>query len=125
MNRQKRFQFFLKNAGYCTPPGRATCALQLAKAEEEKENKIESGEWKFEWQQDEDYDDFSWDEDGWFRQKLEEGTGMVCCLILYKKCSSCGNYEIIDSLGGITMIIGDEEKDARLFEANMALENLD
>ena len=27
------FKFFLANAGYCTPPGRATCALSLVKAE--------------------------------------------------------------------------------------------
>ena len=27
------FRFFLEHAGYCTPPGRAVCALSLARAE--------------------------------------------------------------------------------------------
>lgn len=29
----RAFRFFLAHAGYCTPPGRAACALHLAKAE--------------------------------------------------------------------------------------------
>jgi hypothetical protein len=28
------FRFFLEHAGYCTPPGKAACALSLAKAEQ-------------------------------------------------------------------------------------------
>lgn len=32
--RRDRFRFMLEHAGYCTPPGRAACALELAKAEE-------------------------------------------------------------------------------------------
>ena len=35
MNRQlqQRFRFFLEHAGYAAPPGRAACALALARAE--------------------------------------------------------------------------------------------
>jgi hypothetical protein len=29
---QQRFRFFLEHAGYATPPGRAACALALARA---------------------------------------------------------------------------------------------
>ena len=29
-----RFKFFRENAGWSTPPGKAQCALQLARAEE-------------------------------------------------------------------------------------------
>jgi hypothetical protein len=32
--RRQRWRFFLENAGYATPPGRAACALELARAEE-------------------------------------------------------------------------------------------
>ena len=32
--RRERFRFFLEHAGYCTPPGRAACALGSARAEE-------------------------------------------------------------------------------------------
>lgn len=31
---QKRFRFFLQNCGYSIPPGKAACALRLAKAEQ-------------------------------------------------------------------------------------------
>lgn len=31
---RKRWRFFQENAGYCAPPGRAACALALAKGEE-------------------------------------------------------------------------------------------
>jgi hypothetical protein len=33
-DRRQRWRFFLENAGYATPPGRAACALELARAEE-------------------------------------------------------------------------------------------
>jgi hypothetical protein len=52
---RKRFQFFLANAGYATPPGRAACALGLAKAEAYAEDH----EWSFEWVFDDDAD-LSW-----------------------------------------------------------------
>ena len=34
MIRLSAFRFFIENAGYCTPPGAAVCALALAKAEQ-------------------------------------------------------------------------------------------
>lgn len=33
--RSEAFRFFLENAGYATPPGRAACALNLMRAERE------------------------------------------------------------------------------------------
>jgi hypothetical protein len=38
--RRERWRFFLEHAGYCTPPGRAACALELARAEELLEDAI-------------------------------------------------------------------------------------
>lgn len=35
MNLRNAFRFFLEHAGYATPPGRAQCALNLARAERE------------------------------------------------------------------------------------------
>jgi hypothetical protein len=48
MNRAD-FRFFLNNAGYCTPPGRAACALSLARAEAY----AEAMGWEFCWEYDE------------------------------------------------------------------------
>jgi hypothetical protein len=50
------YRFFVKHAGYCTPPGRAACALALAKAEIAGE---EAG-FEVEWSDDPE----GWDGDG-------------------------------------------------------------
>lgn len=52
---RERFRFFLEHSGYCTPPGRAACALSSARDEARGE---ELG-LVFEWQDDE-LADTSW-----------------------------------------------------------------
>lgn len=37
--RRERWRFFMEHGGYCTPPGRAACALAMARAEEEGEKR--------------------------------------------------------------------------------------
>lgn len=51
MNRQliERFRFFFKHAGYATPPGRAVCALALARAEHVARDIADAS---FEWESD-------------------------------------------------------------------------
>jgi len=57
MTRRERFRFFLEHAGYCTPPGRAACALKLARAEEGLECALAYEEASVEWVDDvEPYD---------------------------------------------------------------------
>jgi hypothetical protein len=51
VNRQliERFRFFFAHAGYATPPGRAACALALARAEHVAKDIADA---TFEWQDD-------------------------------------------------------------------------
>jgi hypothetical protein len=46
---QQRFRFFLEHAGYATPPGRAACALALARAEHVAKDIADA---TFEWEDD-------------------------------------------------------------------------
>lgn len=46
---QQRFRFFLKHAGYSTLPGRAACALALARAEHVAHNIADAS---YEWEDD-------------------------------------------------------------------------
>lgn len=41
------WRFFLENAGYATPPGRAKCALDLAHAERQARNQGYTFEWEY------------------------------------------------------------------------------
>jgi len=51
-----RYRFFLEHAGYCTPPGRAACALALARAEARADDEGLVVVWNGE--------DIPWDGDG-------------------------------------------------------------
>jgi len=65
---RSRWLFFLENAGYTTPPGRAQCALDLARAEQLAEQLGLEAEWE-----EDNYVDDSWmDEQA--REDLENGT---------------------------------------------------
>lgn len=122
-DRHLKVKFFLEHSGYSTPPGRVKCAMDLAMAEEAKEVFLREEKIKLEWVDDEDCD-LSWDETGWFLRRLENGTASVKGLILKRKCNSCGCYENLDSLWGISMIDEQEATDMRVFEAQMILENI-
>lgn len=49
---KERFHFFLEHAGYSTPPGRAVCALALARAEHVAKDIADA---HYEWQDDYDF----------------------------------------------------------------------
>lgn len=49
---RERFRFFLEHAGYATPPGRAACALELARAEKGLECALAYGEASVRWVDD-------------------------------------------------------------------------
>jgi hypothetical protein len=80
------WRFMLEHAGYATPPGRAACALELARAEQLLEEALELEAASLEWLDD----DFPLDEE------LTAGaTGPFGCVV------RCGDE--LASLWGITL----------------------
>lgn len=106
------FRFFLANAGYSTPPGRAVCALRLARAEVAFQA---SADLTFHWVDDPDCD-ISWMSDA-ERQASHVREG--CYLTRY--CPACDStrpdYSV--ALWGIV----DADRDyRRVIEAKLACE---
>jgi hypothetical protein len=96
------WRFFLENAGYATPPGRAVCALELARAEQWAEH--EGIEFRLE---DESDPDESFVGPWPLRyQTAWNAQGHSCySVICYRPCSQhgwdCKHKEVLASLGGI------------------------
>jgi hypothetical protein len=88
------FRFFLENAGYCTPPGRAVCALKYARAEMKARA---DDSLRVVWEPD-DCPDTSWCED--IGYKITDQTTVEVCRI-ESRCGSCGQWETVESLCGI------------------------
>jgi hypothetical protein len=65
-NLRRAFRFFFDHAGYAVPPGRAVCAVQLARAEA----RADSLGWTAEWTFDADAD-LSWMSDSEREQEHE------------------------------------------------------
>jgi hypothetical protein len=113
----ERFRFFFEHAGYATPPGKAICALALARAEHVAKDIADA---TFEWQDDcdqpiEDLLDpsvFRSDED--FKAYCEEYRGEVMGCVLRDATG-----EVRMSLWGI---IGADSAYRRVIEAELALE---
>lgn len=83
---RKTFRFFLENAGYASPPGRAACALDLARAEVLLQRAVDLGLARVDWTEEEGW---SWgdlgdvfNEDA-MRAKFDsnEWTGPYCAAI--------------------------------------------
>ena len=103
VSRRKAFQFFLENAGYVTPPGRAACALELARAEELLETAIDENVAEVVWE----WDDTPYDPGdvctlAEAREKFEsnEWTGPFGCVLKI-------DGETVESLWGI--VVGPNE----------------
>jgi hypothetical protein len=119
MNRQliERFRFFLQHAGYATPPGRAACALSLARAEHVARDIADA---TFEWEYDTDQPIEDLLDSSIFRSEEEFKTycdryrdDVSVCLLRDAK------GEVRASLCGI---IGADSKYRRVVEAELALE---
>lgn len=91
------FKFFRANAGYCDPPGKAACALALARAEE--------------WARENDLT-LIWHMEDEFRQG-ELPSPCECCFAI-----DPSGY-VLASLGGITNATDDYR---RVIQAQLALE---
>lgn len=115
---QERFRFFLEHSGYCTPPGRAACALASARDEARGE---ELG-LVFEWQEDEQ-PDLSWCE----RCQRQEHYGHQAMHQLWI-CSATYEGETLSQLCGIDFGAGRDpwmrDPYKRVVEAELAGEAL-
>jgi hypothetical protein len=118
--RVSTWRFFLENAGYCIPPGRAMCALQLARAEQRANQ--EGIEFRLEDDLDPD-DSFveTWtarDQKAWKKQSHS-----CYSVICYRPCPDhgwdCKHKEVLTSLGGIFDPTDDY---LRVVRAELALE---
>lgn len=112
---RRAFRFFLNKAGYCTPPGRAACALSLARAEAIAE---ERG-WTAEWFHDEDGD--LGDHDFWCRKDCGKSHEIKVCLLRDEDgkvlASLCG---IIDADRDYRRVVEAELADEALYEERKA-----
>ena len=96
------FRFFLEHAGYCTPPGKAACALSLAKAEQWADSR------GLEFVTEPDLDaDLSF-ADTWparERDAFKKHDHEVICARLVRPCpdhgTDCKHAETLAALGGI------------------------
>lgn len=105
---KRAFEFFRENAGYCTPPGKLACALELARAEAwAREEGID-----FDWETDQEPVDYQDAKGNW---KQEEGE--ICSA--YRPCGECGERRVVASLGGIA---GATPEYRRVVEAELAME---
>jgi hypothetical protein len=110
----------LDHAGYCNPPGRAVCALELARAENLLDRAERLGIAETEWVDDYDLD-LSWDEDGSVADGLEAGRlAAGGCVV------RCGDRQ--ESLWGIVVEAptwrGDDPY-VRIVRAELASEMID
>lgn len=81
---REAFRFMLENAGYATPPGRAVCALELARAEQLLTDAIAGDAASIEWIYDEEpYDQGDSCTDDEARAKFEsnEWVGPFGCIV--------------------------------------------
>jgi hypothetical protein len=119
MNRQlqQRFRFFLNHAGYATPPGRAVCALALARAEQVAK---EIADAMFEWEYDTDQPIENLLDSSIFRSEDEF---KAYCNQYRDDVTGCvlrdANGNVRASLWGI---IGADSAYRRVVEAELALE---
>jgi hypothetical protein len=102
----------LENAGYATPPGRAACAIELARAEVKA---WDDEQIRFRWEYDLE-PDLSWCDCG----HCETHECLVC--VCEVRCGECEGWTTAAVLGGI---IDAGEDYRRIVEAELALEAYD
>lgn len=112
-----RWRFFMAHAGYATPPGRAMCALSLARAERWLSD---HSELTVIWYDDDD-PDLSWMDDD---ERRKDHT-VECCAIV-RACADhgldCKHARFIASLGNI---VDADANYQRLVSAELASEIMD
>lgn len=103
---REQFRFFHDNAGWSTPPGKAACALSLARAETAAE---ELGI-EFTWETDDDIDDSWMDE----RERAKPHEWLICRAVLGDRV-----------LAALCGIVDPDRTYGRVVEAELAQEAID
>ncbi len=106
---RKAFQFFLKYAPYSTPPGRAACALELARAERRAWNEGITFEWDWDW----DFDPANLPAEDLDPARQHE---IFCC----RAVSPSG-----ETLAALCGVVDPTSEYRRVVEAELALEALE
>lgn len=116
---REAFRYQLTYGGYATPPGRAACALERARAELVGRD---SDTLRVIWEHDPD-PDLSFDETGTTQRRVESGEWCVVGCVVESRCSECGEWRHAASLWGI-IIDGDPFTDphGRIVEAELMSE---
>ena len=105
------FRFHEHNGGYCTPPGRAACGLDAARAETRLDRLGERAEFVVDWDEEPPFPDeleviarLESGETEWLRAHVEiDGT-------------------VLASLGGIELAVSGQNSDLRVLRAQLAQE---
>lgn len=125
---REAFRFFLAHAGYATPPGRAMCALRLARAELRAADLNEDGMLRYVVEPEvmdpadsfEDKRDIDAIRSGaleWEAFALEVRTDHPCD---HPGCDGCAGWEVRAAVGGVAYKRGDGYD--RVIKAELALE---
>jgi hypothetical protein len=114
---RRAWNFHREHGGYCTPPGRAMCALISARDElRGKEEGL-----TFRWTED-DSPDTSWlDQEGWEKEKQDYENGDLLILGCYVEHEDLDQYAV--SLWGIS-VYSWQDPYCRVVEAELASEAL-
>lgn len=103
---RNRLRFFLDQAGYATPPGRAVCAIQLARAELWREREHMAGRLRVCWTHDDSHDvdgSIDWPERDQreYMRKVEAGLIEFWGCQIQTLCLHCGHWQTVADLWGI------------------------
>lgn len=111
----KAFKFFCEHAGYATPPGRAACALELARAELTFLEAESDNHARIVWEDDYDADTSWMDED-----TARECQDMMCEYAALQVWSrDARKWDTVASIGGI---FGATDEYRRVVRAELASE---
>lgn len=116
------FRFMLEHAGYCTPPGRAACALELARNERTLEEAVALDVAEVRWVDDfEPYDAGDVDTPEQVARYFESGrwTGPYGCTL------SVAGEEVASLWGIVVGPKGTDDPYCRVVQAELASEVLD
>jgi len=105
MKLRAAWRFFLEHAGYCTPPGRAACALMLARAEAWAREQELSYLWEADFPADYQDDKGAW----------HQAPAKSC--VVYQLCPKCQEPRTVATLGGI---MGADSDYRRVVQAELA-----
>lgn len=121
---QSRFRLMLENAGYSVPPGRAVCAIEMARASLLLDRAVDAGVASIEWiYDDEPYDpgDLYTEAETAAKFESNEWTGPFGCVIYFEPNEST-RYSVAGLWGIVVGQWGTNDPYCRVIEAGLASE---